>query len=116
MNMSPVSPVNSPGLTAGMLQLNGLNEAALASGAAAPAKAAASASETFQQYLATAMDQTVQLQHAADKSSEAFLTGQTDDIHKVMIATEKAGLAFQLTMQVRNKIVEAYQEVMRMQI
>ncbi|MFV9509863.1 flagellar hook-basal body complex protein FliE [Tepidibacillus sp. LV47] len=42
--------------------------------------------------------------------------GDVQDLHHVMIATEKASLGLQLTVQVRNKIVEAYQEIMRMQV
>ena len=42
--------------------------------------------------------------------------GQVEDISEVVIAGEKAAIAVQLTMQVRNKMVEAYQEIMRMQV
>ena len=42
--------------------------------------------------------------------------GQVEDISEVVIAGEKASIAVQLTMQVRNKMVEAYQEIMRMQV
>jgi len=42
--------------------------------------------------------------------------GKTDNIHEVVIAGEKADVAFQLMMQVRNKIMDAYSEIMRMQI
>jgi flagellar hook-basal body complex protein FliE len=44
-----------------------------------------------------------------------LLKGDRSDVHNVMIAVEKADVAFQLMMQVRNKIVSAYQEVSRMQ-
>ena len=43
-------------------------------------------------------------------------TGQLENIHEAMIATQKADIALQLTMQIRNKILEAYREIMRMQI
>jgi len=43
-------------------------------------------------------------------------TGEVRDLHQVTIAAEKADLGLQLTVQVRNKIVEAYQEIMRMQV
>ncbi len=46
----------------------------------------------------------------------AFMTGQPIDVHDVMIAMERASMTLQLTMQVRNKLLEAYQEVMRMQV
>lgn len=56
------------------------------------------------------------LQNEADTSVQKLASGQNKDIHNTMIAMEKSGVAFQLTMQVRNKMLEAYQEVMRMQI
>ena len=50
-----------------------------------------------------------------DLQNEAAVGGDVD-LHDVMIASEKAGVAMQLTLQIRNKMVEAYQEVMRMQV
>ena len=97
-------------LTAGMLQLNHINPGLQA------AKSLEQGSGGFQQVLGQAIDQTVKLQAEAADETKKFLTGEVDDLHKVMIAGEKAGLAFQLTLQVRNKMVEAYQEVIRMQI
>ncbi len=44
------------------------------------------------------------------------MTGETQDLHTTMIAVQKADLSFQMMMQVRNKIVQAYQEIMRMQV
>ena len=52
----------------------------------------------------------------ADVAIQDFITGDTRNIHETMLAVGKADLAFRLTMQVRNKMVEAYQEVMRMQV
>lgn len=54
-----------------------------------------------------------QLQNATDVDSS--VRGKGPDLHKVMAETEEAGLAFQMTMQFRNKALEAYQDVMRMQ-
>jgi flagellar hook-basal body complex protein FliE len=56
------------------------------------------------------------LQKEADTSIQQLASGQNKDIHNTMVDMEKAGVAFQLTMQVRNKVLEAYQEVMRMQV
>ena len=44
------------------------------------------------------------------------MSGEVEDVHTAMIAMQKADLSFQLLMQVRNKLVEAYREVMRMQV
>ena len=56
------------------------------------------------------------LQKEADKLTEAFISGASVEIHDVMLAAEKARLALDLTVSIRNKLVEAYQEIMRMQI
>lgn len=56
------------------------------------------------------------LHHQAKSLSEEAAVGGDVDLHDVMIASEKAGIATQLTLQIRNKMVEAYQEVMRMQV
>ena len=71
---------------------------------------------SFAENLAESLDKVNNLQKEADKAIEDFATGETRNIHETMIAVNKADLAFRLTMQVRNKIVEAYQEVMRMQV
>ncbi|ALS75375.1 MULTISPECIES: flagellar hook-basal body complex protein FliE [Planococcus] len=55
-------------------------------------------------------------QNVSDKKTDQLLTGEVKDVHEVMIASQKASLSLQMTMQVRNKVVEAYQEVMRMQV
>lgn len=68
-------------------------------------------SETFR----GAMDELQQLQADADAKTAAVLDGRGMDVHSAMIAVEKADLSFQLMMQVRNKIVSAYQEIARMQ-
>jgi flagellar hook-basal body complex protein FliE len=57
-----------------------------------------------------------QLQLDADKLAKEAAVGGDVDLHDVMIAGEKASVAMQLTLQIRNKLVEAYQDVMRMQV
>jgi flagellar hook-basal body complex protein FliE len=69
----------------------------------------------FLETLRGAMDQVDQLQTSAESKVAALLDGSGMDVHSAMIAVEKADLSFQLMMQVRNKIVEAYQEISRMQ-
>ncbi|MFA5527272.1 MAG: flagellar hook-basal body complex protein FliE [Peptostreptococcales bacterium] len=56
------------------------------------------------------------LQIESDEMTKQLILGETDNIHDVMIKTTEATLALEMTVQVRNKIVEAYQEIMRMQI
>lgn len=52
----------------------------------------------------------------AAKSVERFLSGEDDDLHKTIMSTQRADLAGELFLQVRNKVVAAYQEIMRMQV
>lgn len=53
--------------------------------------------------------------HAQD-TIDQFLTGESQEVHQVALATQQAELSFEMFMQVRNKVVQAYQEVMRMQV
>jgi len=69
----------------------------------------------FVETLRGAIDEAEQVQGSADAKVSALLQGDGMDVHNAMIAVEKADLSFQLMMQVRNKIVAAYQEISRMQ-
>jgi flagellar hook-basal body complex protein FliE len=68
----------------------------------------------FLDTLKGAMGQVQQLQGDASKQVADLISGKGQDIHSAMIAVEKADLSFQMMMQVRNKIVSAYQEISRM--
>jgi flagellar hook-basal body complex protein FliE len=65
--------------------------------------------------LASAMQQVDDLHSAAQGQVESLLKGNGTDVHSAMIAVEKAELSFELMMQVRNKILQAYQQVSNMQ-
>jgi|SRR5580704_17044818 flagellar hook-basal body complex protein FliE len=69
----------------------------------------------FMETLQGAMDHSKALQSAADAKVAGLLDGSGVDVHTAMIAVEQSDLSFQLMMQVRNKIVAAYQEISRMQ-
>jgi len=56
------------------------------------------------------------LQEQSGKTVERFLTGEIENVHDVMIAVEKAGVSFEMMMEIRNKMIEAYHELMRMQV
>ncbi|MBP2635806.1 MAG: fliE [Firmicutes bacterium] len=72
--------------------------------------------KSFGEFLTDALNNVNQLQNDARQASLNLAAGKVEDIAEVTIAAEKATIALQLTMQVRNKAVEAYQEVMRMQV
>lgn len=72
--------------------------------------------KSFGEILGESLKEVNSLQLEADKAIEDFATGQTKNVHETMIALNKADTAFKMTMQVKNKIVEAYQEIIRMQV
>lgn len=59
---------------------------------------------------------TNQLQHEADVKLQQFMLGESESLHDVMIAMEEASIALQFTTQVRNKVIDAYQEIKNMQV
>lgn len=72
--------------------------------------------KSFSETLAESLNEVNTLQQEADQAIENIVTGKSENIHETMITVGKADMAFRMTMQVRNKIVEAYQEVLRMQV
>lgn len=72
--------------------------------------------KNFGEFLTEALGEVNSLQQDAAKASFDLAAGKLQDISQVTIAAEKATIAMQLTMQVRNKVVDAYQEIMRMQV
>ena len=61
------------------------------------------------------VEQTTKLDHQAQQAVTGLLSGQGVEVHEAMIATQKADMAFELALQVRNKAVGAYQQMMAMQ-
>lgn len=70
----------------------------------------------FGQALTDALAGISSAQNTADRASVQMAAGEPIDLHEVMLSRETASLQFQLAVQVRNKLVEAYQDVMRMQV
>jgi flagellar hook-basal body complex protein FliE len=71
---------------------------------------------SFMEYLAAALNGAEQLQTEASLSAINLVTGNESFLHNTMIAYDRASMALQLTVEVRNRIVESYQEIMRMQM
>ena len=80
-----------------------------------PAPASAADGGKFLETLQQSMDQVEGAQGDAATQVAQLLNGKGADLHSAMIAVEKADLSFQLMMQVRNKIVQAYQQISNMQ-
>jgi flagellar hook-basal body complex protein FliE len=74
-----------------------------------------SSPSAFWDTLRTALDEVQHVQSEADQKVTQLVTGEGEDIHTAMIAVAKADLSFQLVMQVRNKIVQAYQQISQIQ-
>jgi flagellar hook-basal body complex protein FliE len=70
----------------------------------------------FGEILKDAISTVNELQKQSDQEIQKLMTGESQDLHTTVIAMQKADLSFQMMMQVRNKIVQAYQEIMRMQM
>jgi flagellar hook-basal body complex protein FliE len=70
---------------------------------------------SFGTVLKDAIEQVSTLENGSQQDLQKYLNND-GDLHSVMIALEKADLSFQMMMQVRNKVVSAYQEIMRMQV
>ncbi|SHI05140.1 flagellar hook-basal body complex protein FliE [Sporanaerobacter acetigenes] len=71
---------------------------------------------SFGDYLKNSIDEVNRLQVESQNYKNLLATGEVDNLHDVTIAAEKANIALQLTMSIRNKVVDAYREIMRMQI
>jgi len=101
-----INPINagkilSPGIAAPAAQSQGAVEQ--------------NASPSFKDLVKTALNEVNSMQTKADQSVQALAMGEPVDIHDVMMEMEKASMALQLTMQIRNQLLNAYQEISRMQ-
>jgi flagellar hook-basal body complex protein FliE len=100
----PILPVTAP--------------SAIAPATLAPLTVAAppSGGQAFQAAFSDAVAKVEGFQQNAQASIERFLNGEGEELHQVALATQQAELSFDLFLQVRNKVVAAYEEVMRMQV
>jgi flagellar hook-basal body complex protein FliE len=103
-----VTAVNSAGAIAGSATIG-------ASGTGPRSANLSAASAPFADLLTDSVGQMDQLEKQAGTAITGLMTGSGVDVHQAMIATQKASMAFELTLAVRNKAVQAYQSVMGMQ-
>ena len=104
MELSGISPISS-----GALGKSLGNESGRAGGVT-------KVTQSFGAMLEDALQSVANQEREVRVMNEQFIAGQLSDVHNLVIAAEKAQLGLQLTVQVRNKVVEAYQEIMRMQL
>jgi flagellar hook-basal body complex protein FliE len=112
--MPAIPAIGAAGLTpaSALSQLNPIDTNVAAGGAASSAQGASQ----FASLLANQLDGVQDLQSQANAASQAVATGQTSDLSGATVAVEKASIALELVGAVRNKAIEAYQDVMRMQV
>ncbi|MBT6324836.1 MAG: flagellar hook-basal body complex protein FliE [Bdellovibrionales bacterium] len=72
--------------------------------------------ESFVDLLSNSISKVNNLQHDANKAVEQLVTGKSKNIHETLLAVEQAEMAFKMMNQVRSKVIDAYKEVMRMQV
>ncbi|MBQ6006212.1 MAG: flagellar hook-basal body complex protein FliE [Selenomonadaceae bacterium] len=72
--------------------------------------------KSFGQYLVDALKKTNELELESERLNAALAAGRIEDISQVVVASQKAEIALQLTLQLRNRATQAYQEIMRMQV
>ena len=70
----------------------------------------------FKRILLDSLDEVNRLQTEADQGVQKLLTGESENVAEVMAAVNKAGVAFDLLMEVRNKLVDAYREIQQMRV
>lgn len=71
---------------------------------------------SFGQMLTDSLERVTQLQNEANSNINNLANGSSTDIHQTMIAAEKASVSFELLMQIRNKLISAYDKIMRMPV
>ncbi|HSP68750.1 MAG TPA: flagellar hook-basal body complex protein FliE [Bryobacteraceae bacterium] len=102
MNISPIQPASIQPITS-PIEIGG------------PAPSSAGGGE-FHSVLESAIGQVENARSNANQSVQNFLSGEGDDLHSTVLAVQRADLEFDMLMQVRNKVISAYQEIMRMQM
>ena len=98
---------------AGGIQVGELNPA---EGLAGTQAAGATGKADFSNFLEHAVAEVNGKMQAADSEKTKLFTGETNNLHQAMIAMQEASVAFSLMVEMRNKLVEGYQEIMRMQV
>ncbi len=93
----------------------GLDPARLYGGLAGPG-ADAAARTSFADTLRNALGEVNRLQGERDETVRAMVSGTVTDSHEVLVAAEESQLAFELMLEVRNRLLESYQEIMRLQV
>lgn len=104
INLNDIKELNPNGITNGGASASGVADTGGPGGS------------SFADTLLNSINKVNELQNTANASAEAIATGKSSNIHQAMIDMEKANDSFELMMQVRNKIITAYNSIMNMQV
>ena len=107
---------NFPNLTPAEIGLPALEKSTPAVPAAKAAPTGAGSGAGFSNFIDRAIGEVDSKLQAAEGEKTKVLTGETNNLHQAVIAMQEANVAFSLMVEVRNKLVESYQELMRMQV
>lgn len=111
IQMNPTGGVQGPSGTGGAVP------GASPAGGTAPGRGPAPApGSTFADFLYERLDEVNRLQTEADAGVQRLLTGETENVAEVFAASNKAGIAFDLLMEVRNKLLDAYRDIQQMRV
>ena len=111
-----ITPASLLAMRSAILQQNGALQKAAQDAAKPIAGIASTQADSFTGAMKSALQQVNSLQSTADSATSAYETGQTTDIAAVMLAREHASVGFQATLQVRNKLLSAYKDIMSMPV
>lgn len=101
---------------AGMGGPMGLGGATPGVGGMKAASPTAAPGRSFAEFMYERLDEVNRLQNEANSGVQRLLTGETDNVAEVFAASNKAGIAFDLLMEVRNKLIDAYREIQQMRV
>ncbi len=107
------SPERMPSASRGM---SAADASSLLDGASGSSKSSSTGAASFSKVLANAVNDVNTKMQAADAEKMKVLSGDTNNVHQSVIAMQEANVAFSMMVEVRNKLVESYQELMRMQV
>jgi flagellar hook-basal body complex protein FliE len=99
MSLPPIAPISGIQSVAGSSPIHGARPGA-----------------RTDQLFARLLDNANSDQRASELATQQLATGQTDSIQNVVVSAARADLSFRLVLEIRNKLIEAYQEIMRMQV
>lgn len=98
------------------MQINSMDSILSDFGSISSKKNTKQSDASFTDIFGDLLDNVEDTEAQATAANEALLTGDTDDLHSAMIASQKAEIAVSLAVQIRNKVISAYNEVMGMQV